>query len=75
VTERVYTHVTYKLADIQVVDDVVLTPKQQREIGRKLQEAMDRSMERVLFGGYYVPVNDGRTIEHVPRCRRLEKKP
>jgi len=71
----VYTHVTYTLADYVLVDDVVITPKQQREIGRKLQEALDRSMRDALTGGYYVPVNDGRTLEHVPRRQRLEKKP
>lgn len=68
-----YYDLTYKLVDIKVDDDVVITPKQSREIGRKMQQAIDRSIEQILTGGHYAPPNDGRTIDHAPRRRRLEQ--
>jgi len=72
VTERVYSYITYTLANIQVDDTNCLTPKQEREIVRKWQEAMDRSMLNALSGGSYVQPTFGTTFDHRPR-RRLEK--
>jgi hypothetical protein len=73
VTERVYTYATYKLADMQVDDTNALTPKQERAIVKKINDAMDRSILNALAGGYYVQPTFGTTFDHRPRRKLLEK--
>jgi hypothetical protein len=55
-------------------DTNALTPKQERRLVKKLNEAIDNMVMRALTGDYYVPSPGGLTLEHVPRRPRLEKK-
>jgi hypothetical protein len=77
-----YTYHTYSIGyrlaydpSTQEIEIDALTPAQQREIARRINEALDRSMSDVLCGGYYVPAlhegKKGTTYEHVRGPRAL----
>jgi hypothetical protein len=76
-------HLTYStrfvLPEPDPIEIDALTPKQEREIGRRLMEAMDNEMYRLLSGGYDVQTNHagskGTTVEHVRRSRSLVPHP
>jgi hypothetical protein len=68
----IYTIVTRQQVDAALYDTDCLTPKQERAIVKKINDAMDRSILNALAGGYYVQPTFGTTFDHRPR-RRLEK--
>jgi hypothetical protein len=82
--ERHYHYVTYTIGQFhrvsydpstEEVEIDALTPKQQKEIARRINAAIERSMWNVLTGGYDVPFNrayaKGTTYEHVRGPRAL----
>lgn len=56
-------------------DTNALLPKEERELVKKLNAAIDNEMFKALSGGYYVPRPGGHTFEHAPTRPLIEKKP
>jgi hypothetical protein len=76
VSEIKYHYTTYHMQNLTVPDDVVITPKMERELIRKINEAVDRIMMNTLACGHDIGVNQigrkGVTIDHVPRRKLLK---